>query len=174
VRKGKAVVPLIGDNLLFRPASRALFKQLDQFAASGDYDASHLDQLRCIPEILKSRLTVYYLASLYLQLGDEATGRELLLTLSGSTPAMKKFYHILSFCRRSKLPLPKLSAAEKRCVDYLDAVINPSGKTIEQQLLAAGGFSIVGNAPGTALDIIPSEWCRFYFNGYLGNSRKSL
>jgi len=162
---------VISDSLLFRPASRALFKQLDGIAASGDFDVSLLDHFRSLPQTQKTRATVYYLASMYLQLGDSSAAQDLLSTLSGSSREMKKFCHVLSFCRKLKLPVPKLNAAEKRCIDYLDTVINPQSATIEQQLLNAGGFSIVGNAPGAPLKDKPAEWCKFYFNSYRKNSR---
>jgi len=162
---------VISDFPLFRPASRALYKRLDRLAASGDFDINLLDQLRLLPETQKSRFTVYYLASLYLQLGDESTARDMLSSTVGWSPAIKKFYCVLSFCRQSLLPVPKLNAAEENCADYLDTAINPPSATIEQKLSVAGGFSIVGNAPGAALKIIPAEWCKFYFNSYLKNSR---
>ena len=157
--------------LLFRPAARTLYKRLDGLAASGDFDASLLDQFRYLPELHKSPVNAYYLASLYLQLGDESAAWDVLSSLSGSSSAMKKFYHVLSFCKQSKLPVPILNAAEKSCIDYLDAAINPAGVTIEQRLLDAGGFSIVGNAPGGSLKDTPVEWCKFYFNSYLKSSR---
>ena len=164
---------MINDYFLLHPTSRALVKQLDDLAASGDFDGDLLDQLRAIPEIPKVRPAVYYLASLYLQLGDETAARALLSSRSGVSPAMKKFYQVLSFCRRSKLPMPKLNAAEERCIDYLDVAVNPLSSAIEEKLLVAGGFSIVGNAPGAALKNLPADWCRFYFNSYLKNSRIS-
>ena len=103
---------MISDFPLFRPASRALYKRLDRLAASGDFDINLLDQLRLLPETQKSRFTVYYLASLYLQLGDESTARDMLSSTVGWSPAIKKFYCVLSFCRQSLLPVPKLNAAE--------------------------------------------------------------
>jgi len=146
-------------------------KQLDELAASGDFDAERLDQLRALTERSNVRLAVFYLASLYLQLGDESAAETLLSSYGGSSPAMKKFYQVLSFCRRSKLPVPKLNAAEESCVDYLDVSLNPPSAEIEEKILLAGGFSIVGNAPGAALKSPPADWCRFYFNRYLKNSR---
>ena len=162
---------MISDFLIFRPASRALLKQLDALAASGDYDVELLNKLWNSQEKTRTRAAVYYLASLYLQLGEKSVAKNLLSSLSGSSPVMKKFYQVLSFCRQSKLPIPELDAAESRCLDYLDTAINPSGKTIEQQLTLAGGFSIVGNAPGASLKSTPANCCKFYFNSYVKNSR---
>ena len=66
-------------------------------AASGDFDANLLDQFRYLPELNKARVTVYYLASLYLQLGDKSAAREVLSSVSSASSAMKKFYHCLLY-----------------------------------------------------------------------------
>lgn len=160
---------VITDYLLIRPATRALVKQLDGLAASGDFDLPLLDQLRELPEITGSRMAVYYLASLYLQSDEESAARQILLSLNGSSSVMKKFYRVLSCSRRNNLAVPELSTVEKSCIEYLDAAVNPPANSIEHQLSEAGGFSIVGNAPGTTVKNTPDEWCRFYFNSYLKN-----
>lgn len=151
-----------------RTTDRVLYRQLDELAAGGDFDKELLDHLRISAERAKSRVVVYYLASLYLQLGEESVAHGLLASLRGASSSMKKFFHVLSYCYRLQLPVPKLTAQELSCIDYLDRSIS-SVKEVEQQVLDKGGFSIVGNAPGAVRAGLPDA-CKFYFNSYQRNS----
>lgn len=146
-----------------------LYKQLDNMAASGDFDKERLDHIRVSVGSARNRVVVYYLASLYLQLGEDLVAWELISELDGASSSMKKFFHVLSFCHRSNLPVPKLTVQEKSCIDYLDRAINPEHASVEQQILEKGSFSIVGNSPGGEWTALP-EACKFYFNSYRRNS----
>lgn len=158
--------------LAIRPDTRALFRQLDGLAATAEYDTKLLDQFRNSNTVYRSRETVYYLASLYLHVGNTSAADELLSRFDTASVVMKRFFHVLAYSLRCHLPVPKLSTQEVRCVRFLEGKINPESDTLEQSVLKSGGFSVVGNAPGASF-MSPHIGTRFYFNSYANNRRIS-
>ncbi len=158
--------------LLIRPDTRALFRQLDSLAASAEYDTQHLDQFRSSSTVYRCRETVYYLASLYLHVGNTSAADELLSRFDTASVVMKRYFHVLAYSIRCHLPVPKLSTHEMRCVGFLEERLNPASDTLEESVLKSCGFSVVGNAPGASF-MNPHIGTRFYFNSYASNSRIS-
>ena len=155
---------------MLRPDSKALFDELNNMAATGDYDVGRLQLIRQSPAVYRSKETVYYLASLFLQSGDSLAATELLAEFDTASTAMKRYFHVLSHSRRENLPVPKLTKSEVTCIEFLESSLNIVERTFESLVLKSGGFSIVGNAPGKLLHQ-KHEGVRLYFNSYEKNSR---
>lgn len=145
--------------------------QLDRLAKSGRYNIDVLREIHVASGVVGNKSLCYYLASLYLHLNEEQEAFDILTKCGGAHREMKHYCRVLMFCRRSHLPMPKLTLAEQSCLDYLDRVLNPDERTINQLIAQCGGFSIVGNAPGNTAVRRNQSSCKFYFNDYLKNHR---
>lgn len=156
--------------LTLRPGARVIVKKLDNLAATGSYDANTLDSYKKLKALSGSREAVYYLASLYLHIGDHATAADLLSQFDAASKKMMRYFHVLDYSRRSSLPVPVLSGVEQNCIGVLQKVLNPAQSSMESAVVNSGGFAIVGNAPGADFKQSHSG-VRFYFNDYRSNKR---
>ncbi len=149
----------------------ALFMQLERLAKSGDYDLATLRRIHIAPGVIGNKTLSYYLASLYLHLGEEGQASDLLVSCGRAGREMKQYCRVLMFCQRNQLPTPSLTVAEQGCLEYLNRVLNPALLTIDHLIGQHGGFSIVGNAPGAQTVRGNPASCKLYFNNYLKNPR---
>lgn len=153
------------------PAVYRAFLKLDSLAQTGDYNSDLLRELQSVYGVTENRTTAYYLASLYLQLGDESSAKSVLSDCGPPTSQMKKYCAVLHFCKAEDLPLPKLTTDELSCLDYLARVVNPEYLGMDQLVYQYNGFSIVGNAPSENKVQDVESTCKFYFNSYKKNQR---
>ena len=156
--------------MLLRPRVNRLFRQMDSLAKSSDYDISDLDKIRGSSALCGCKETVYYLASLYLTLGESSIANDLLSTYDSASSVMKKYFHVLSHSKIQKLPTPRLTKDESSCLEFLQTAVNSSNNTFESAVLGRGKFSLVGNAPGSVFQQ-SHEGVRIYFNNYISNNR---
>lgn len=158
--------------LALRPDAGKIFRQLDAMAVSGDYDVERLQQLQDSNAAYACRESAYYLASLFLHSRDNKAADNLLTGFSTASSAMKRYYHVLAYARRCGYPVPRLNPGEARCLDFLEATLNPASATLESVVLHSGGFTVAGNAPGAQFKHA-HDGTRFYFNNYKNNDRIS-
>jgi len=144
-----------------------LFWQIDELARTANYDLTTLDKM--LPAV-SSQAQRYYLASLYLQLGNETQAYELLSAAVVASSEMKNYFHVLSYSRKNSLPIPMLSASENRALDYLNKVLQPSRK-LSELLSRYSAVSVLGNASGSETLTAISDSCVFCFNHYKKNPR---
>ncbi len=155
---------------LLRPNCRALYTQLDTLARTGEFDVDALNGIRSHKLARATPELRYYLASLYLQINEAASARELLTNLPARA-CMIWYFSVLKFCCENTLALPRLSAEQTLCIDYLSRVIDNNPSSMARLVQEHAGFSVVGNAPGDGPVTHRGDYCSFYFNDYACNDR---
>jgi len=154
---------------MFGLLQNRLCGELDGLARAGHFDAELLHSIRARSENRTSKSLRYYLASLYLQLGDTSSADALLDISVSASSAMKRFCNLLIYSRQCGYPIPSLSTDEGDCLDYLERVLGsmPFASVASQH----SGILICGNAPGDKPVECPDSWCKLYFNDYPDNPR---
>ena len=162
---------------------------LDWMAYSGSFDATALDSLAdALSGRSSSKGLVYYLASLYLQLGETDKVDGLLKTTGKASSEMKWFAMLILYCRCRGLPLPRLKRKDDQCLDYLEEKYSgfenihllQSGQSFVKQftrlLQSKKHFAVIGNAPVSASDPnnrfhLSDDCLSICFNNYHLNPR---
>jgi len=156
---------------MFSLLQNRLCGQLDGLAATGHFDIELLHSIRARSGNKTSKSLRYYLASLYLQLGDTSSADTLLDVGLSASGVMKKFCNVLIYSKQRGYPVPSLSTEEGNCLDYLGRVLGSI--SFASMVSQYSGILICGNAPGDKRVECPDTWCKLYFNDYLENPRIS-
>jgi len=171
-------------------------RQLDWMAYSGSFNSQSLDAISLAAERNRkvwSKGLAYYMASLYLQLGEPEKSTELLRNTGRPSREMKWFCVLLLHCRANGVSLPKLTASEERSLDYiqerycdLEFQTYRSGEHSQLQVencsrsLLAGlfaeksNFAVIGNAPSSSSTdnfSLSDSYVSTFFNNYSLNPR---
>ncbi len=154
-----------------RPSHYVAFMQLDSYASTGNFDVYKLKNVQSVAGAVENKTLAYYLASLYLQLGEDVQAYELLVRFTKASVEMKCYFNVLAFSQCKQLPMPRLTNTELDCIDYLKQVMNPANQSMIDVINLFGSFSIVGNAPAENAASPIASSCKFYFNDYRKNSR---
>ena len=162
---------------------------LDRMAYSGCFDNQALDSIAtAITGRFGSKGLMYYLASLYLQLGETAKAGDLVKIAGRASSEMKWFMMLMLYCRGSGLPCPRLNRNDEQCLEYLQETYSGvvgansprSGNIADSGLThlfeSKSEFAVIGNAPSDVMDanhqILLSEDClSICFNNYFLNPR---
>lgn len=162
-------------NRLFRRGSvQQVSTAINQLAASGHFDTCILDGILSSLHnsgLINDKPVTYYLASLYLQLGDNAQASELLKHAGKATRELKWFASLMLHAIDGKLPLPMLSSRERRCLDYLGSRVQVSDNAMANLFFLRDSFAVVGNAPGSLVVDSGDNSCKVFFNEYQKNPR---
>ena len=164
-------------------------RALDWIAYSGSFDSAALDHIAdALSARSGSKGLIYYLASLYLQLGETDKVDALLKTTGKASSEMKWFAMLMLYCRYRELPLPRLKRSDDQCLDYLqEKYLNfkspadfqseqSSVKQFTRLLQSKKHFAVIGNAPVSATDTdnrfqLTDDCLSICFNNYHLNPR---
>jgi len=160
-------------------------RALDQMAYSGYFDCESLDSMATIVQRARGpgKGLVYYLASLYLQLGEAEKATEMVRSVGRASAEMKWFSMLMLHCQSLGLPCPRLGSVDQQCLDYLQQKYSGSIRLtqsnacgLENLVRARSGFAVIGNAPSaTSSDEVAfslsGECVSFCFNNYHCNPR---
>ena len=164
-------------------------RALDWMAYSGSFDSTALDHIAdALSARSGSKGLKYYLASLYLQLGEADKVDALLNTTGMASSEMKWFAMLMLYCRYRELPLPRLKRSDDQCLDYLQekylSFKNPAAFQSEQSsvkqftclLQSKKYFAVIGNAPVSTTDTdsrfqLTDDCLSVCFNNYHLNPR---
>lgn len=162
---------------------------LDRLAYSGSFDCELLDKVAVgFSGKGADKGLIYYVASLYLQLGETTKAGTLLRSAGRPSAEMKYFLMVLQHCKTTGLPLPKLCSREQRCLEYLQGyccgAVSSTGIGDSQDIGCSlssvfhgkDKFSVVGNAPANDAVInekieLTEDCASVCFNNYSSNPR---
>lgn len=144
----------------------ALLASLDHMAYTGSFDCQALGTISTsVSRRWMDKGGYYYIASLYLQLGEADKASDLLRSAGRPSAEMKYFLMVLQHSKTAGLPLPKLNCSELKCLQYLQqhycdsvsiAGVGSENKCVTWQDNCSGlqdlfrstdYFAVVGNAP---------------------------
>ncbi len=161
-------------HLFRRGTARQASIVIDQLASSGHFDTWMLDGILSRlsdTKLINDKHLVYYLASLYLQIGDKRQAHELLRGSGRVTLEQKWFASVMLYSMDSGLCLPTLSNDERRCLEYLGSRIQIADTAMANLFNSRRRFAVIGNAPGLPVDTTAEHTCSVYFNEYQKNPR---
>lgn len=159
--------PALPAKYWLRANAGSVFRTLHAMGGSGAFSRTQLDRIRTSRSVAKERELRYYLASLYLSLGEHDAACELLPKASAAR-AMKRYCAVLSLARHNNLPIPVLSTNQELAVGNIESRLQ-SHRVLIAKVQQAGGFAVVGNAPAGQCHQSFDGLCTFYFNHYLRN-----
>lgn len=160
-------------------------RRLDWMAYSGTFDCQVLDEVAAtiVSDKGVNKGLAYYIASLYLQLGELERATDLLRLTGRATGEMKWFSMVLLHCHDVGLASPRLNNADKRCLHFLqekyhtsilvDSACHPGLDSILQK---KRDVVVIGNAPSEAVSrpgefSISDDCVSFLFNSFHLNNR---
>ncbi|OED35517.1 hypothetical protein AB833_30340 [Chromatiales bacterium (ex Bugula neritina AB1)] len=157
-----------------RRTEKEFLHSINGMAASGNFNSDSLDSLSGSlfeSGYGKSRPSVYYLASLYLQLGRESSATAILRSVGVASSEMKWFAAVMIHSLTHELPLPRLSRREFACLKYLQQHLLKSERSLSRLMRDCEVVAVLGNAPGARFEGIGKDVHAICFNGYRRNPR---
>ncbi len=150
------------------------FSYLNTVATTGLFSRQTLDQFyevlsiegHCIHKHL-----LYYLASLYLQVGENDRVRQLLMSTGAASPEMSWFAALMLYARRNGFEIPIQNVDDEKCLEFLEQRLIDSASAISEEIVANSSVAIIGNAPSANMSICADDDVSFCFNNYTCNQR---
>lgn len=147
---------------------------LNTVAATGLFSVETLDQFYDIlssADLCKHKHLLYYLASLYLQVGESDKVTQLLMSTGAASAEMSWFAALMLYARSNGFEIPVQNATDHNCLDFLEKRLKDPVSVIHEALGFEGSVAIIGNAPGPNSEFNADDHKTICFNDYQKNQR---